>query len=340
MEAAPTSTSRATHTMPTTTTLLPSYANAETDKIRDAFCAHNYGSLAKLPSELQAGTVLHAKAGAIQENLRAGALSHHKPLQRRGLFHEFEYIPSRYALAEELRRHEGAIARAHEDAISAHKFTCAGTGKRLKFEDQFEDRAWRYPYLDDPFEGAQEQERRLKWLHEAKVIHGAFLPPGVARSSGAPTRRQLRDAVGRVHGALAADWGSANFSVMATSEDHVVVRFELATVDSDRALRAYMNVFCTGHDVPVQFQLRRVVEDWGTAPGDGYAYYVFAPPWVTVRPTHPYFSLHPEERALASSRVSVMSGPATRDKAKAHRLPEPRNTVPNQPSREHNRRYV
>ena len=53
MEAAPTSTSRATHTMPTTTTLLPSYANAETDKIRDAFCAHNYGSLAKLPSELQ-----------------------------------------------------------------------------------------------------------------------------------------------------------------------------------------------------------------------------------------------------------------------------------------------
>ena len=55
---------------------------------------------------------MHARASGIQDNLRSGVgngtVAHHKPLQRRGLFHEFEYIPSKYNLADELKRHERA----------------------------------------------------------------------------------------------------------------------------------------------------------------------------------------------------------------------------------------
>ena len=343
MEAAPTSTSRATHTMPTTTTLLPSHANAETDKIRDVALR------AQLRQPREAAVGAAGGHGAARQGGRdpgesccAGALSYHKPLQRRGLFHEFEYIPSRYALAEELRRHEGAVARAHEDAISAHKFTCAGTGRRrLKFEDQFEDRALRYPYLDDPFGGRAEQERRLKWLRERRSSTARSSRPASAAARARDAPRGLRDAVARVHGALAADWATANFSVMATREDHVVTRFELGTVDSERALRAYMNVFATGHDVPVQFQLRRVVEDWGTERATARVLRVRAA--VGHRAADAPVLLAPPRGARARV-VAHLGRVRPRDARQGQGAPPARAAGPcgNQPStpRSHNRRYV
>jgi len=301
-------TSTNAYTKATTTNLLPEYKNTETDKIRDAFTANNFGSLSKLPWELQAGTVMHARASGIQENLRSGVgngtVAHHKPLQRRGLFHEFEYIPSKYNLADELKRHERAEAVATMDTISQKQFVYAGTGKRLKHEDSFEDRAWRYPYMDDPFEGADEQERRLKWINESKVIQGPFLPTGVAKALHTPSRSQLPDMIKQLHEIMRVDWGTSNFSVMATQDDIIAVRFELNTIGSERALRSYMNVFAETNVAVLKYRLRRIIEDWNTKPGDGFVYFMFSPPWVHVAGTQSFFSLHPEERAVSSSRIS------------------------------------
>ena len=164
--------------------------------------------------------------------------------------------------------------------------------------------AWRYPYMDDPFEGADEQERRLKWINESKVIQGPFLPTGVAKALHTPSRSQLPDMIKQLHEILRVDWGTSNFSVMATQDDILAVRFELNTIGSERALRSYMNVFAETNVAVLKYRLRRIIEDWNTKPGDGFVYFMFSPPWVHVAGTQSFFSLHPEERAVSSSRIS------------------------------------
>ena len=38
-------------------------------------------------------------------------------------------------------------------------------------------------------------------------------------------------------------------------------------------------------------------------PGDGHLYFTFRPPWVNVRPTDTFFSLHPEQRSFQDPRL-------------------------------------
>jgi hypothetical protein len=42
-------------------------------------------------------------------------------------------------------------------------FICSGAPKKLKHEDIFEDKEFRFPYMDDPYDGAEDQARRAKW---------------------------------------------------------------------------------------------------------------------------------------------------------------------------------
>jgi hypothetical protein len=53
-------------------------------------------------------------------------------------------------------------------------------------------------------------------------------------------------------------------------------------------------------------KLCRVVEDWGSKPGDGFLYYMFRPPWVHAAVTGAYFSLHPREREHKTSLASKL----------------------------------
>ena len=46
------------------------------------------------------------------------------------------------------------------------------------------------------------------------------------------------------------------------------------------------------------YQLKKVVEDWCSKPGDGFIYFMFRPPWVKARLVDSYYTLHPEERSM------------------------------------------
>ena len=84
-----------------------------------------------------------------------------------------------------------------------------------------------------------------------------------------------------------------------------MVRFELATLDSEPGLGAYMNVFARTSEVVSKFMLKKVVEDWNVTPGDGHLYFTFRPPWVTARSLDTFYSLHPEERAFMDPRTRM-----------------------------------
>ena len=156
-------------------------------------------------------------------------------------------------------------------------------------------------------------------IEDSKILHGPFVPSGVRKPLHKPDRSLLEYVLSCIHNQIEKDWGDYKFAVLSTwrcgigapcprqlcavpmsperaptlpcncctdtEDDRIVVRFELESVDSERGLHAYMNVFAETGDVPTQYTLTRITEDWHSKPGDGYLYYMFRPPWSRVRPT-------------------------------------------------------
>lgn len=166
-----------------------------------------------------------------------------------------------------------------------------------------------YTSTADPYERADDQSLRFKWLQDAQILSGPFRPSGRVKgqtnqaATELPTRSTLPQMVAELRESIEADWGEYAFLVCSTDDEHVVVRFELSTLDSEPGLGAYMNVFSRSHHVVSKYQLRKVVEDWNVTPGDGHLYFTFRPPWVTSRITDTFFSLHPEQRSYQDPRL-------------------------------------
>jgi hypothetical protein len=185
--------------------------------------------------------------------------------------------------------------------IGGKAFVCSSTSAKLKHEDGFEDKQHRYPYMSEPFEAAQEQMMRAKWLEDSKVLHGPFVPSGNDKALNLPTRKLLPQIVEEIHQVLSDDWIDYEFSVLATEEDTLVARFKLDSIESEKGLVAYMNILARSNAVIEKYKLRRIVEDWNTKPGDGFLHFTFQPPWVHGRPTDTFFTLHPEQRSFEGS---------------------------------------
>lgn len=97
---------------------------------------------------------------------------------------------------------------------------------------------------------------------------------------------------------MAEDWEGEELLVCPTDDDHIVLRFPMATLEREPGLVAYMNILASTHEVIIAHGLRKVVEDWNVTPGDGFLYFTFRPPWVRVRVHEAFYALHPEERAF------------------------------------------
>jgi hypothetical protein len=147
-------------------------------------------------------------------------------------------------------------------------------------------------------------------------LHGPFVPSGTARPLERTDRSALPLILADVQKAVERDWSDHTFAVMSafavllvcvrvywkvcervrvcggscrrhpadTEDDRIVVRFDLETVDSERGLHAYMNVFALSGEAATKYNLVRVTEDWPSKPGDGFLYYIFRPPWARRPP--------------------------------------------------------
>ena len=171
------------------------------------------------------------------------------------------------------------------------------TNQRMKYEDAFGSKdpnsslkILPYNSIPDPYERADDQALRFKWLQDAQILSGPFRPSGRVKgmagqaSSELPSRSTLPAMVAELREAIEKDWAEYPFLVCSTDDEHLVVRFELSTLDSEPGLGAYMN-FSRNEHVVSKFSLKKVVEDWNVTPGDGHLYFTFRPPWVTSRIT-------------------------------------------------------
>ena len=65
---------------------------------------------------------------------------------------------------------------------------------------------------------------------------------------------------------LAPTTPTLTLQVCSTDDEHLVVRFELSTLDSEPGLVAYMNIFARTNEVVAKYNLKKVVEDWNASP--------------------------------------------------------------------------
>jgi hypothetical protein len=239
------------------------------------------------PPDVNASTPSSPSSSApsqIESNLR---MSMRDPAQanvsKHGLFQEFSYIPSRYSLADEARSRERLLSEAKRLEVGGRDFVCAGKPARLKYEDTFEDREYRYPSMSAAFEAAQNESMRQKWLDDSRILHGPFRPSGHTKPlSGAATRAVLPELLRELEAQLRADWGDAGFELTVTEADHIVLRFDLSAVESRHGLLAYMNVLSTHNATACKYALVKVVEEWCKEEED-FLTFSFRPPWVAAR---------------------------------------------------------
>jgi len=310
------------YALPNFSVVLPTYSNNEADVITQAFRIGNYVSLSALPNTVKPGQVSRSRFQKILDNRQpaedwnVSLGAPYKPKAK--TFSEFEYVSTPFSLADELAKaaretsHKAVAAAGHTKA-----FLMSDTAVKQKNEDAFNkygqqgqcDETYKFNAFvstADPYERADDQSLRFKWLQDAQILSGPFRPSGRVKgqtnqaATELPSRSTLPAMVAELREAVEGDWAEYPFLVCSTDDEHVVVRFELSTLDSEPGLGAYMNVFARSSHVVSKFQLRKVVEDWNVTPGDGHLYFTFRPPWVTSRVTDTFFALHPEARTYAS----------------------------------------
>ena len=65
----------------------------------------------------------------------------------------------------------------------------------------------------------------MRWLEANKALHGPFITAGADRPLATGASRSLLPQMMReLHAAVSETWGDYRFSVLATAEDHIVVR--------------------------------------------------------------------------------------------------------------------
>jgi hypothetical protein len=304
LEGAP----KSTFASETFSSALPDYTNVESENVRQAFMPMNFHTLSKLPTRIRPDAVLRSKQVTLKKNLSAvnRPAPEHKSLSRHGLFHSFEYIPSKFTRQDDIARQERLRAETKMHSISSAPFLYASTARPMKYEDAFDDKDLKFPYMGDPYEGARDQQNRIRWISESKTLHGPFLPTGKATAlSSTPTRSLLPDMVRQIHATLRQDWPTCNFSVMVNEEDSIIMRFEGSTVDSLKALLGYMNTMMRDHSQALpgsrwynRYNLRRVVEDWARQDDEGYIFFTVRPPWVKISKLNTFLTLRPESRVV------------------------------------------
>lgn len=302
------------YALPNFSVVLPTYSNHESDVIAQAFRIGNYVSLHDLPGRIKPGQVSRGRFQKILENRQASEYAEvpaGRFQSKPKLFSDFEYLPSPYSIVDEIQAAERLEHQAAVEKVGHKKaFVLADTSIKLKYDDAFHGGIPPYKDDADPYECADDQALRHKWLREAQILAGPFRPAGRVKgptgeaATERPCTKDMREIVEFLRQDIDADWEDYNFIVCATDDEHVVVRFELSTLDSEPGLVAYMNIFARSNTNVANYKLTKVVEDWNVTPHDGHLYFTFRPPWVKARIDETFYSIHPEQRSFHDLRFS------------------------------------
>ena len=293
--------------IPNLSSALPIFSNSEQDYIRRAFQSSNYDAISELPDKIKLHEVTKARKEHIQDTLtsRYATLSSTKgTLTKTGLFQEFEYIPSRYTLADELASLERINSETKRSEVANTDFVPRGTGRKLKHEDGFQV-GKNFPYVSDPYESAVEQILMTKFYEESKIICGPFIPAGADSAlgnqgdvTGCPTRLSMQEVMETLRKVIQKDWENAQFEIFTNKQQEWVIRFDLKSIESETGLSAYMNVLIRCNAEIIAHNLIKVADQWSYKPDEVHIVFTLRPPWVHVNKLESFYKLHPDLRTF------------------------------------------
>ena len=223
-----------------------------------------------------------------------------------GLVHEFEWMPDSFETVMELQKREKAESLAKRKLISESDFVPTGIQAKDKHEDGFTGEKVSFLTVNEPYEAATEHASRLKWIQECQLLAGEFRPSVQDHSTSRINRQHVTEIVAILRARLQTDWEESEVEVEYTADELVEIRVKQATVDSQVALHAYMNVLANQDETLYQYKLKRVPQGWGLE-DEGLIYYTLALPWTRLRTNDATVS-------LPGSKISPRgSGPRSLD---------------------------
>lgn len=148
------------------------------------------------------------------------------------------------------------------------------------------------PYFteNDPYESAEEDMQRAKWLAENKFLAGDFRPAQYDKSLERLTPGQLADMVNYIKKVIMIDWAEVNFIIGTNPDSFIEIKFDRKSIDTEKGLKAYMNTLIKQHEVISQFNLRRVIKFWGHKDNE-HVYFMLAPSWIKFNPGITYANI-------------------------------------------------
>lgn len=237
---------------PTQAVQLPEYANTEAEMIRASFSTGNYRMISHLPTELRAHHVSEATANRIDDNITSAYFvaphgSYRKFGGKDSLFSTFDYAPEEYSLASKLLTQERKTKEDKRLKVNPLPFLYSTprplVHNQLAGLPSFDANA-QFSGLD-PYESSEEHQRRQAYLESQKILHGPFVPSHGSRSIGDDKviRMKLPDIIAKLMAELDQDWGDTSFQIYCDEEDLIIIQWDLATIDNQKGLLAYMNMF-------------------------------------------------------------------------------------------------
>jgi hypothetical protein len=249
--------------------LLPEYTNAHAEAIRQAFLPTSFRSIQSLGG---AGPSSASDKAAFRAS------------KCNAVFSDFEYKASPFEAEDEARAEERKRSLLKMRRIAGDQevlaFRTAYPGRRDRF-----DPLWDTPFLSEKFQEQNAAAMTRERLLRAAAVAGdrPFVPAGVQKLAGRPTRALLDDAMAMLFRSLADDWPDAQPTVLTTAEDLIVVYFPLERIRNADGVTTYMNHALRRNEVVLEFDLRKVVEGWNVRTDDGFALFTLRPPWVRAR---------------------------------------------------------
>ena len=128
--------------------------------------------------------------------------------------------------------------RAEERVLEMHnqKFNPATVKKQLVYDFPFlgrnETSTYSFLSAGDPYEVVKEEKMRARWIEEAKLLYGDFVPAGATKPIQTVTRAVLPDIVDIIKKLLLSDWNDVNF-VIGSKCGHHIYFIDLTTILTD-----------------------------------------------------------------------------------------------------------
>lgn len=257
---------------------LPSTAYIESSTIRNAFSTGSIAPIKSLPSIIDTGTILEAKAKHIHNNLYRKPHSIFNPRMNNREFNPLIYQSNDYDKESKILKYNCEDERNNLRSSSRRPF--------LVTSHQFEKNRIGDLYLLQEFteHGELKDLTRESYTDSAQFLYGSFHST-VSKSTVLPVKQPKQMDVQvwlkQVYQVLASDWAHLKFTLRYTTDNELLVIFESTNLPPANALLKYMNRLAT-QGVAASIGFTKRGDRWYLQEEDDHVVFAFYAPHANL----------------------------------------------------------